>query len=158
MLTSSRWRERFSSIRGGPGMRRPTSARASGRLTSTCGRSRGNTAICSRWRSEAVGVRRRQLIEIEDQSWCPAAVRDGLTDYLQFITDHTEPYAPAARLFHHFPPEMARRVLADAVARGHAIAVFESTARTTLCLILMLLVPHVVWLVTPFIRPFRWSR
>jgi hypothetical protein len=43
-------------------------------------------------------VRRRQLIEIEDQSWCPAAVRDGLTDYLQFITDHTEPYAPAARL------------------------------------------------------------
>jgi len=198
-------------------------------------------------------VRRRQLIEIEDQSWCPAAVRDGLTDYLQFITDHTEPYAPAARLlaealrvgtgdgtseppipvvdlgsggggpwrrlvrrlhgagvpvrvrltdlhpnlaaferiaretagaasgdpravpadavpddlvglrtiftaFHHFPPEMARRVLADDVARGHAIAVFESTARTTLCLIVMLLVPHVVWLVTPFIRPFRWSR
>ena len=43
-------------------------------------------------------MRRRQLIEIEDQSWCPAAVRDGLTDYLQFITDHTEPYAPAARL------------------------------------------------------------
>ena len=43
-------------------------------------------------------------------------------------------------------------------SRGHAIAVFESTARTTLCLILMLLVPHVVWLVTPFIRPFRWSR
>jgi len=43
-------------------------------------------------------MRRRQLIEIEDQPWCPAAVRDGLTDYLQFITDRTEPYAPAARL------------------------------------------------------------
>ena len=198
-------------------------------------------------------MRRRQLIEIEDQSWCPAAVRDGLTDYLQFITDRTEPYAPAARLlaevlrvdpddgasqlqvpvvdlgsggggpwrrlvmrlrdagvpvrvrltdlhpnvaafdriaretegavrgetravsadavpediagfrtiftaFHHFPPPLARRVLADAVARGQGIAVFESTTRSALCLLVMLLVPHVVWLVTPFIRPFRWSR
>ena len=198
-------------------------------------------------------MRRRQLIEVEDQPWCPAAVRDGLTDYLQFITDRTEPYAPAARLladvlrvstdngasqppvpvvdlgsggggpwrrlvrrlrdagvpvrvrltdlhpnvlafdrlaretegavsgetravsadavpealtgfrtiftaFHHFPPPLARRVLADAVARGQGIAVFESTTRNALCLLVMLLVPHVVWLVTPFIRPFRWSR
>ena len=198
-------------------------------------------------------MRRRQLIEIEDQSWCPAAVRDGLTDYLQFISDRTEPYAAAARLladalrvptddrasqvpapvvdlgsgaggpwrrlvrrlrdagvpvrvrltdlhpnvdafdqlaretdgavsgepravpadavpdhligfrtiftaFHHFPPPAARRVLANAVARGQGIAVFESTTRNTLCLLVMLLVPHVVWLVTPFIRPFRWSR
>ena len=198
-------------------------------------------------------MRRRQFIEIEDQSWCPAAVRDGLTDYLQFIADRTEPYAAAARLladalrvptdersrqapvlvvdlgsgaggpwrclvrrlgdagvpvhvrltdlhpnvaafdqlaretdgavrgeprsvpadavpddlagfrtiftaFHHFPPTIARRVLADAVARGQGIAVFESTTRTALCLLVMLLVPHVVWLVTPFIRPFRWSR
>jgi len=198
-------------------------------------------------------VRRRQLIEIEDQPWCPAAVRDGLTDYLQFITDRTEPYAPAARLltealrvspdrrasqpvvpvidlgsggggpwrrlvrrlreagvpvcvrltdvhpnvaafdriaretegavrgetraisadavpedltgfrtiftaFHHFPPPLARRVLADAVARGQGIAVFESTTRNTLCLLVMLLVPYVVWLTTPFIRPFRWTR
>ena len=198
-------------------------------------------------------MRRRQLIEIEDQSWCPTAVRNGLTDYLQFISDRTEPYAAAARLladalrvpaddrasqapvpvvdlgsgaggpwrrlvrrlsdagvpvrvrltdlhpnvaafdqlahetdgavsgerrsvpaddvphdlpgfrtiftaFHHFPPPVARRVLADAVARGQGIAVFESTARNVLCLLVMLLVPHVVWLVTPFIRPFRWSR
>ena len=198
-------------------------------------------------------MRRRQLIEIEDQSWCPAAVRDGLTDYLQFISDRTEPYAAAARLladalrvptddrasqvpaavvdlgsgaggpwrrlvrrlgdagvpvrvrltdlhpnvdafdqlaretngavsgepravpadavpddlpgfrtiftaFHHFSPPAARRVVANAVARGQGIAVFESTTRNTLCLLVMLLVPHVVWLVTPFIRPFRWSR
>ncbi len=43
-------------------------------------------------------MRRRQLIEIEDQPWCPTAVRDGLTEYLQFISDRTEPYAAAARL------------------------------------------------------------
>ena len=198
-------------------------------------------------------MRRRQLIEIEDQPWCPAAVRDGLTDYLQFISDRTEPYAAAARLladalrvsadgpasqpavpvvdlgsgaggpwrrlvrrlsdagvpvrvrltdlhpniaafdrlaretdgvvsgepravpadavpddlagfrtiftaFHHFPPPVAQRVLANAVARRQGIAVFEATTRNALCLLVMLLVPHVVWLVTPFIRPFRWSR
>jgi len=198
-------------------------------------------------------VRRRQLIEIEDQPWCPRAVRDGLTDYLQFVTDRTEPYtasvplladalrssghpasseAPApvvdmgsgaggpwrrlvrrladagvpvrVRLtdvhpnvaafdrlaaetdgavsgetravpadavpdklagfrtiftaFHHFPPPLARRVLGDALTRGRGIAVFESTTRNTRCLSIMLLVPLAVWLTTPFIRPFRWSR
>ena len=43
-------------------------------------------------------MRRRQLIEIEDQPWCPRAVRDGLTDYLQFVTDRTEPYIAAVPL------------------------------------------------------------
>jgi hypothetical protein len=43
-------------------------------------------------------VHRRQLIEIEDQPWCPRAVRDGLTDYLQFVTDRTEPYTAAVPL------------------------------------------------------------
>jgi hypothetical protein len=36
-------------------------------------------------------VRRWHLIEIEDQPWCPAAVRDAATDYLQFIIDRTRP-------------------------------------------------------------------
>jgi hypothetical protein len=198
-------------------------------------------------------MRRRQLIEIEDESWCPGAVRDGLTDYLQFVTDRTEPYAAAAELlanalhegmaspapdepspivdlasgaggpwrrliarlaergvrvrvrltdlhpnvaafddlaremtdvvsgeprsvaadavpadltgfrtvftaFHHFPPPRARQVLADAVARAQGIAVFESTTRDVRTLAVMPLVPLAVWLTTPFIRPFRWSR
>ena len=75
------------------------------------------------------------------------AVPDDLTGFRTIFT-----------AFHHFPPPVARRVLADAVARGQGIAVFESTTRNALCLFIMLLVPHVVWLVTPFIRPFRWSR
>lgn len=199
-------------------------------------------------------MRRRQLIEIEDESWCPAALRDGLTDYLQFIADRAEPYAAAAPLladalrdaaseagaagepvpvldlasgaggpwrrlagrltdagvpvrvrltdlhpnldaferlarqsdgrvsgesrsvaadavppdlpgfrtiftaFHHFPPARARRVLADAVAQGRGIAVFESTTRDFRTLAVMPLVPLAVWLATPLIRPFRWSR
>jgi hypothetical protein len=29
-------------------------------------------------------MRRMHLFEIEDQSWCPRAVRDAMTDYLRF--------------------------------------------------------------------------
>jgi hypothetical protein len=44
-------------------------------------------------------VRRFHLFEIEDQPWCPASVRDGATDYLQFVLAKTQPYrAIAARL------------------------------------------------------------
>jgi len=204
-------------------------------------------------------MRRRQWIEIADQPWCPAAVRDGLTDYLQFVVDRTAPYAAAVPLltdalrasdrragpasalaasavrdvvdlgagaggpwralafelaaagmpvrvrltdaypnlaafsrfaletqgavtgeprpvaadavpadlmgfrtcfsaFHHFPPPLARRVLADARARGEGIAVFEATRRDARCLLFMLVVPVLILLVTPVLRPFRWSR
>jgi len=204
-------------------------------------------------------MRRRHWIEIADQPWCPAAVRDGQTDYLQFVIDRTAPYAAAvpllsdalrasgpqagaasalpggmarevvdlgsgaggpwralasqlaaagtpvrvrltdaypnlaafARLatetggavtgesrpvnadavpadlvgfrtcfsaFHHFPPPLARRVLADARMRGVGIAVFEGTRRDVRCLLFMLVVPFLILLVTPVLRPFRWSR
>lgn len=38
-------------------------------------------------------MRRFQLFEILDQSWCPQAVRDGATDYLECITNTTDTYA-----------------------------------------------------------------
>jgi hypothetical protein len=38
-------------------------------------------------------VRRFQLFEILDQSWCPQAVRDGATDFLEHITNTTDLYA-----------------------------------------------------------------
>jgi len=60
--------------------------------------------------------------------------------------------------FHHFRPEQARTLLADAVHKRQGIAVFEGTQHSVLALLLMLLVPLMVLLVTPFIRPFRWSR
>ncbi len=193
---------------------------------------------------------RLHLLEIAEQPWCPAVIRDGLTDYLQFVTDQTRPYAPAAErlaelvrhaegsahagqvvdlgagaggpwhaltaslaasgapvrvrltdrfpnhaafarmaretggavsgddraisadavpgdlvgvrtifsAFHHFRPEQARRVLADAVAAGAPIAVFEATKRDARTVLLTLLTPLLVVLMTPRIRPFRWSR
>jgi hypothetical protein len=43
-------------------------------------------------------VRRLQLFEILDQPWCPQAVRDGATDFLEFITNITDLYSPARPL------------------------------------------------------------
>ena len=41
---------------------------------------------------------RIQLIEIIDQSWCPKVVRDGITDFLQFLLGWRNFYSPAAHL------------------------------------------------------------
>src|SRR5262245_46454016 len=38
-------------------------------------------------------MKRLQLIEIEDQEWCPRTIRDAATDYLQFALAATKPYA-----------------------------------------------------------------
>ncbi len=191
-------------------------------------------------------MKRLHLFEIHDQDWCPRTVRDGGTDYLQFVIATTKSYAAmvpilaaalqrtgtrrvldlcagaagpwlwlqpvlAARgvsvsvcltdkypnleafqlssrltqqligyhpqsvdatrvpgeltgfrtifsAFHHFRPKQACAVLADAVHQRQGIAVFEGTQNSVLALLLMLLVPLMVLLMTPFIRPFRWSR
>lgn len=60
--------------------------------------------------------------------------------------------------FHHFRPEQARAIVADAVRQREGIAVVEATQRGLLSTLLMLPAPLVVWAFTPFIRPFRWSR
>ncbi|WP_426746592.1 hypothetical protein VZQ01_00085 [Myxococcus faecalis] len=54
---------------------------------------------------------------------------------------------------HHFRPEEARQVLADAQARGVAIAAFETVRRTPVGVLSMLLVPVLVLLFTPLVRP-----
>lgn len=43
-------------------------------------------------------MRRLTLLEIEDQSWCPRVVRDGVTDYLAYAITAGRVYAPAAPL------------------------------------------------------------
>ncbi len=59
---------------------------------------------------------------------------------------------------HHFRPQQAKAVLADAVRAGQSIAVFEVADRTLLAIVPLVFVPLFVLLMTPFIRPFRWSR
>ena len=61
--------------------------------------------------------------------------------------------------FHHFPPLQAGRVLADAQTKREGIAIFEFTERNLwLWTIPVLLIPLVVAVCTPFIRPFSWRR
>ena len=60
--------------------------------------------------------------------------------------------------FHHFRPETARSILADAVDRGEPIGVFEVMDRRLSTILSTLLVPLFVVLMTPFARPFRIGR
>jgi SAM-dependent methyltransferase len=60
--------------------------------------------------------------------------------------------------FHHLRPDRARAALADAAAKGQGIAVFDWTRPSIFVFPLLLGTPLRVLLVSPFIRPFRWSR
>lgn len=60
--------------------------------------------------------------------------------------------------FHHFPPELGRAIIADAVRQGRGIAIFEATQRNAATLLPMLATPLLVWLLTPLIRPLSAAR
>ncbi len=60
--------------------------------------------------------------------------------------------------FHHFPDTIARAVLGDAVRRSEGFATAEVTSRTLRAFATMLLMPLFAWILTPRMRPFRWSR
>jgi hypothetical protein len=191
-------------------------------------------------------MRRVHLLEIEDQPWCPRAVRDGVTDFLRYMGDAGRVYAPAAPVLaaalrrvaatrvvdlaggaggawrsllpalaahgaaprvhltdrypnvaafarlerdtdgvvvgcprpvdatatpaelagfrtmfaalHHFTPAGVRAVLRDVTARGEGFGAFEPMHRDPRAILLTCLTPLAVLLVTPLLRPFRWSR
>lgn len=60
--------------------------------------------------------------------------------------------------FHHFSPADAQAILADAVAAGAPIAVFEIPDRRLAAIVGFVTAPLFVMLATPFMRPFRWRR
>jgi hypothetical protein len=60
--------------------------------------------------------------------------------------------------FHHFPDTLARAVLADAVNAREGFAMTEVTSRTIRAFATMFLMPFLALLLTPRMRPFRWSR
>lgn len=193
-------------------------------------------------------MRRMHLFELEDLPWFPAPARDAGTDFLRFMLNAADNYAPAAPLlaralrdtaaprvvdlcaggggpwrrmlpalaahgvtcdvlltdrfpnpdslgglpstapgaarltyhprpvdalavppeligfrtlfsaFHHFDPPAAKALLRDAVRQGAPIGIFEATQRSAASVVAILFAPLILLLVTPFIRPFRWSR
>jgi hypothetical protein len=60
--------------------------------------------------------------------------------------------------FHHFPDAVARDVLRDAVRCGDGFAMAEVTSRTLRGFATVSLMPVFAWALTPWMRPFRWSR
>jgi hypothetical protein len=60
--------------------------------------------------------------------------------------------------FHHFRPDEARAILADAVSKGQGIAVFEAARRAPWEIFVVALTWLGVLLAEPFVRPWRWSR
>ncbi len=59
---------------------------------------------------------------------------------------------------HHFTPWQIKHMLADAVAKGQPIAMFEQTRRVWWALPIMLALIPAAFIASPFIQPFRWSR
>jgi hypothetical protein len=60
--------------------------------------------------------------------------------------------------FHHFRPADAQAILRDAAAAGQPIAIFEVSRRSAAMIVPVLLVPLFVLIVTPFMKPFKWTR
>ena len=59
--------------------------------------------------------------------------------------------------FHHFAPPEATAILRDAADAHQPIAVFDVSERS-LRTLPVVLTPLVVWILTPFMRPFSWTR
>jgi hypothetical protein len=60
--------------------------------------------------------------------------------------------------FHHFSPEAARAILQDAVDAGEGIGIFEIPRRAPSTIGLTFAFVFMLFVCTPWIRPFRWSR
>lgn len=59
---------------------------------------------------------------------------------------------------HHFKEDDARKILQNAVDSDNPIAIIEAQERSFLSILAMIFSPITVFLVTPFIRPFKWKR
>lgn len=60
--------------------------------------------------------------------------------------------------FHHFSPEDARAILQNAVDAGESVGIFEITKRAPSAVGTIFVGVLLMFLHTPRIRPFRWSR
>ena len=60
--------------------------------------------------------------------------------------------------FHHFDPDVARAILADAFARREGIAIFEGARRDLWTMTAVIAVPFLALREAAVARPVRWSR
>ncbi|HEV1994937.1 MAG TPA: hypothetical protein VGR03_11445 [Candidatus Acidoferrum sp.] len=74
------------------------------------------------------------------------------------IPDELNGFRTIFSSFHHFRPWEARAILQDAVNKQRGIGIFEVAGRSAVTVLLTFLMPIGSLLLTPFMRPFRWSR
>jgi hypothetical protein len=60
--------------------------------------------------------------------------------------------------FHHFSPEDARAILQNAVDAGESVGIFEITKRAPSAIAVIFIGVLLMFVHTPRIRPFRWTR
>jgi hypothetical protein len=93
-----------------------------------------------------------------------AALHDPMIKYLPHSVDATNVPKELSGIrtifgaFHHFTPDLARKVLRDAFEQRRSIAIFEIAARKAPLLLSGLFMPLMVLFITPLIRPLRWSQ
>ena len=58
--------------------------------------------------------------------------------------------------FHHFRPDSARGILRDAFEQHRPICIFEATSRTPAAIASTVLIPILVLVITPIVRPVSW--
>ena len=124
------------------------------------------------WRSLAPALARDGAVRIVLSDLYPnlaafSAIRDAAGPIVEFCTEPVDAtHVPATltgvrtmfNAFHHFPPGQAAAVLADAVAARQPIAIFEAATNRASGLLVMPLQMPAIFLLTPLVRPFRWSR
>ncbi len=74
------------------------------------------------------------------------------------IPDELNGFRTIFSSFHHFKPWEARAILQDAVNKQRGIGIFEVAGRSAVTILLTVLMPIGSLVLTPFMRPFRWSR
>jgi SAM-dependent methyltransferase len=94
---------------------------------------------------------------IRDRSGGQVAFRPGPIDATD-VPAELDGVRTMFNCFHHFPPDGARAILSDAVRKRRAIAIFEAVDRRALPMMLMPVQVAAMFLMTPFVRPFRLSR
>ena len=94
-----------------------------------------------------------------------AAQGAGIVSWVEYpvdatsVPEHLTGFRTLFTSFHHFEPDQAREVLADAERRAEGIGIFEYTERNLLLWTLpVLLIPFLVWACTPLMRPMTWRR
>jgi hypothetical protein len=60
--------------------------------------------------------------------------------------------------FHHFRPTPARAILRDAFEQRRPICIFEATSRTPSAIASAVLIPFLVLVLTPMVRPVSWMQ